>query len=568
MLLGLSAMAAAAVPSGMATLGDDQTQLDVRQFASSPDGQVIVAVTEDEVAPIAGSAAGTRIPSGGIIAADVSNAGWLALAHSGGVTIHDDGGRELLRLGGYGDSLSDIALSPDGRTFAVATTERITLHNAADGQELWSWKGQTFSVTYHPSGDWVITGIPTGNLVLDAVRGRVVNGFDTEPAVWFEWTNDTLYTHEEGGLLKTWDPTSLQPLDDTPGLMVQSTAAIHPDRTWMLVDGCVTPMGAMRSTSLCVDSGTVASIFDPSGSLYVATAGVLRKWSPLGNNRVTDLGLPPGGPPVTGIAAADGGDWVVTTDDGVIRRLAADGTAKFEASVPGCSATGCKPRAVGGYQQETWALGPDGEVQVWSSDGSPTLRGKSTSIIDVGRLPDGTWVSLMRDGRVRQGKKPGKGKPSAVLENAHQLGVGIQGYVVIGDRVTPFGADGIPRTEARLGPNRIPRGIAVDESGLAMAVLDDQGTIHRFSSDGRPVFRESVGAAEGLDDLVWSADGAWLVVGGSPIRVFDATDGSAHMEIILSPPGQASGLATSAFGFLGVVQGSESRQEVRLVRLR
>ena len=345
-------------------------------------------------------------------------------------------------------------------------------------------------------------------------------------------------------------------------------AAVHPDGSWLLVDGCVAVAGAASPTSLCVDSGAVSAAFDAAGALYVASEGMLRRWSPLGSSRVTDLGLAPGGPRVTAIAAGDGGDWVVVKEDGGVMRLAADGSAKFESRLPGCeSMSGCVPRALGSYGPETWAVGPQGQFQTWSASGEPRMRGRKSKAIDAGRLPNGTWVTLSSDQRVRVGGKPGKGKPSGVLPGARSLVVGTEGFVVIGDAVYPFRADGVPRPEARLGPERVPRAVAVDETGLAMAVLDEEGVVHRFSVDGRPVFREELGIADDVDELAWSADGAWLVVGGSPLRVFDAGDGSPHMDVILSPPGQASGLATSPFGFIGVVQGNAQREEVRLVRL-
>ena len=568
MLLGWTVMAATAgVPTGMAALGDDIVEMDVREIITSPGGAIVMAVTESQVIPLAGEAAGTELSAGGIVAADVSDEGWIALAHGGGVTIHDHNGRELLRLGGF-TGLADIALSPDGLTFAVSTADRITAHRTADGLALWDWKGETYSVTYHPDGRKVITGIPTGNLVLDSGSGRVLNGFDTKPAVWFQWSSAKLYTHEEGGVLKTWNPVTLEPLDAEGSLTIQDTAAVHPDGSWLLIDGCVTPAGATRPTSLCVGDSAVASAFSAEGELFVATDGWMRTWTPLDERRVTDLGLPPGGPRVTGIAAADGGDWVVVTNDGMVRRLAADGSAKFEATVPGCGGTSCDIRALGGHQQDTWVLGPRGEAQSWSATGSAQLKGRRTDVLDAGRMPDGTWVSLMDDGRVRMGPKPGKGKVQGEVPGARGLAVGIEGFVAIGDVVQPFNADGLSRPVARLGPERTPRAVTVDESGLALAVIDDQGNLHRFSPDGRPVFREPLALPESVDEIAWSADGAWLVVAGSPLRVFDASDGSPHMDVILSPPGAASALATSPFGFIGVVQGSDAREEVRLVRLR
>ena len=569
MLLGVTlATAGATVPVGMAALGDDRLELQVRDLVSSPSGNIVVACTEDKVVGLAGSAPDVDLPGGGLAVADVADSGWMALFHLGGVTIHDNGGREMLRLGGYTGSLADLTLSPDGLTFAVASNDKVALHRTADGLELWSWRGQAYSVTFHPDGKKVIAGIDTGNLVLNAENGKVVNGFDTEPAVWFRWTDDALYTHEQVGPLKAWDPVTLKPLENQATLRISQTAAVHPDASWLLVDGCVAVAGASRPTSLCVDVGAVASAFDEEGALYVASEGLVQRWTPLGDRRITDLGLPPGGPRVVEIAAADGGDWVVVTTDGAVQRLAADGSAKFQATVPGCESDGCAPRAVGSFGPETWVLGPAGELQVWSASGEARGRAKRSKVRDAGRLPDGTWVALMEDGRVRISPKLGKGSPVADIPDARELVVGTQGFVVVGEQVHPFKATGVAQPVAKLGPDRVPRAVTTDETGLALAVLDDQGAVHRFSADGRPVFRESLGIDGQVEELAWSADGAWLVVGGSPLRVFDASDGSPHMDILLTPPGSATGLATSPFGFIGVVQGTAQREEVRLVRLK
>ena len=181
MLIGLTGIALAGVPAGMAALGDDLMRVDVRQIVSSPNGEVVIACTEDRVIAMTDNASDVTLSGGGLAAADVSDEGWMALAHLGGVTIHDANGRELLRLGGYTGSLTDLALSPDGLTFAVASNDKVALHRTADGRELWSWRGQAFSVTFHPDGNKVIAGIGSGNLVLNTANGRVVNGFDTQP---------------------------------------------------------------------------------------------------------------------------------------------------------------------------------------------------------------------------------------------------------------------------------------------------------------------------------------------------------------------------------------------------
>ena len=473
--------------------------------------------------------------------------------------MHDETGREMLRLGGYTGSLVDLSLSPDRKTFAVATADVVAMHRATDGRLLWSRRGQAFSVEFHPDGSKVIAGIPTGNLIMRAGDGRVVGGFDTQPAVWFYWTPTALWTKEQSAGPRAWNPNTFAALEDVESIGPVSSFAIHPHDGWMLADGCV------RGAALCLEEAVSDAIVADDGSLWVAAEGVVQQWSAVDESGLTNL-LPPGGPRVVSIAPAVTGDWLVATEEGAVQRLAADGTARFSVPTPGCQRSPCVPSAIGGYEGQTWVVGPSGHAATWDSTGAVLDKAKKTKAIDAGRMSDGTWVVLQADGRVRASQAPGKGSPSAPLAGARAVEVGGSGYVVVGDEVHPFTADGVPRIQPRLGPNRTPQSVAVDVSGLAYAVLDDAGALHRYGADGRPVFRKPLGL-ETVEEVVWSADGAWLIIGGSTVRVLDAADGSLHMSYVLSPEGNARALAASAFGFLGLVQGSADSEQVRLVRL-
>lgn len=559
MLLAWSAIALGAGPSAMVAPGESRMELEVRQMVASQDGSLVVACTADQVVPLAGGPE-IELDPGGIVAADISQEGWMALAHAGGVTVHDNTGRELLRLGGYAE-LSDLAISPNGLLFAVASSDQVALHQSADGRKLWSRKGGARSVTFHPDGKRVIAGIDTGNLVLKVANGRVAGGFDTEPAVWFQWTPNVLWTRETEGQPKAWDPNTLKPIE---GVQVQGSyvaTAVHPTEGWIVADGCV------LGSTLCVASGVIDTAFTSDGTLWVAAEGEVREWQPLGDARVTDLGLPEGAGRITDLAHA-GTDWLVVTEDGVLQRLAADGTPKLDVRVPGCDGGAiCRPIAIGGSLDGAWAVGPDGQAAAWKGTGKPALRPKGARAVDAGRLPDGRWVILGKDGRVRVGTKPGKGAKTAVIEGARDLAVGREGFVVVGDGVHPYSSDVSPRGTPKLGPGRTARTVSVDSTGLAFAVIDDVGSLHRFSADGRPVFRATLGLPPEVDEVAWSADGTRLYLGGSPLKVLDASDGSLVMDVVLSPRGMAHTIAATEQGLLGVVQGGADEEEARLISL-
>lgn len=553
MFLSWSVVALAG-PSALITEGKPEL-LEAQRLISSDDGNVLVANTGAAVIPLVGPGSRIEIESGGIAAVDVSGEGWLLLGHGGTITMHDPGGRELLRLGGF-EGLVDLALSPDAALFAVATSEAVSVHRAADGRQLWSRPGPAWSVEFHPDGRKLIAGIETGNLLLDVSRGKVRGGFDTQPAVWFRWTSGLLWTREAGGTVRAWDPVTLEPVEELAGSQGSQSVAVHPRDRWILIDGCVS------GTRLCVGDDIVDAAFVEDETLWVATADRLQRWLP------TEPGVlqaDASGAGVSALVAAGQGDWIQATTDGALARLAADGTERFSVSIPGC-ASPCTPLAVGGYAGGAWAVGPGGEVMEWDAAGRPLMRKPATAkALGAGRLADGAWVVLLEDGRVRIGPRFGKGPSTFSVAEPRGLVVGGEGFVVFGDEVFPFAADGTPRPKPRLGPDRVPRAVAVDAIGLAFVVLDDVGSLHRYSADGRPVFRAPLQLPPELDAIAWSLDGAHLFVGGSPLQAFDASDGARALQLALSPPGEASLLAPSPDGLLGVVQGGPSGQQVLLV---
>jgi len=561
MWLGWFAAALAATPGAMIALGEQQIDGEVRLLESSMDRTQVIAVSDAAVVRLVGEGRTVSLDSGGIFAADVSADGRVVLAHTGGVTVHGRNGRESLRLGAYRGRVRDVAITPDGNYIAVASSDSVTLHRSADGRQMWSRKGETFAVTFTPDGSRVIAAIPAGNLILKTWGGRVAGGFDEEPAIWFSWTDTTLYTRQERAAPQAWNPADYAALDPLPVAPGVDDASAHPSGDWLLVDGCVV------GNDLCLGSSITVSAFSADGTLWVGVDDRVRKWVEAPSDAVsTPFSVPPG-QTVTALAATPSGDWLIATSGGTLTRASTDGSVVFEKPIPDCG-TPCEPRGIGATERESWVASSGGTVARFDDAGRPAAKTRRTKALALGRLETGEWVSLDRSGKTRVGSKPGKGKASYAIDDAIALAVGSKGYAVLApDKVHPFKADGTPRPAPRLGPGRMPRALAVDPFGLGIAVVDDAGTLHCFSADGRPLFRTPIEVGEETPELAWSDNGQFIYVGASPLTVLDAGDGTVVNQLVIAPRGEPSILGSNPMGFLGAVLGSEVSQMLRALRV-
>lgn len=556
------AAAQAAAPRAMVAQGEQQIDFDVVALEASLNRNEVIAVTDATVDRLVGEGRQIVLESGGILAADVAQNGSVALAHAGGVTIHNRAGREILRLGGYGGAVRDVAISADATLLAVASTNGVILHRAADGKRLWNYKNEVFAVTFNPDASRVIASIESGNLLLRSYGGRVVGGFDQDPAIWFDWTPTALYTRVDGRSPQAWDPKTYAPLDTLPPPGGAADAAAHPSGDWLIVDGCV--MGS----DLCIGAGVAHSAFSSDGTLWVAGGARVRKWVEAPTDSVETPFSVPAGQTVTALAATPSGDWVIATSEGTLSRVAPDGTPAFEVRIPEC-ATPCRPVGLGATSNEVWVASTTGAVMRYDDQGQPKTSGPVKSkAIAVGRMTQDEWVTVDRKGRTRVGDRPGKGKPTYPIVTPTGFGAGSRGYVVAGmDKVHPFKADGTPRPSPRLGPGRKPVALAVDPFGLGVAVVDDEGTLHCFSADGRPLFRRPLDLESGkVPPLVWSDNGQYIYVGGAPLTVLDAKDGSLVTQLVIAPRGEPSVVAGNPKGYFGAVLGEVS-QLLRAIRI-
>ncbi|MEN0067422.1 MAG: hypothetical protein AAGA48_35150 [Myxococcota bacterium] len=561
MWLGWIAAAHAAAPGAMIAQGEQQTETEVLRLESSMNRRHVIAVTDTTVVRLVGEGRQFSLQSGGIFAADVSNAGIVALAHAGGVTVHGANGQETLRLTGYSGRVRDLALSSDGTLLAVAATDGVTLHRAADGKQLWTRSGETFGVTFNREGSRVIAAIETGNLILRTFKGRVAGGFDQDPAIWFSWTPKALYTRQATGAPQAWDPATFAPLDPIPVAPGVNEASAHPSGEWLLVDGCV------AGSDLCLGANVTASTFSADGALWAATGDRVRRWKEAPSDAVETAFSVPTGQTVTGVSATSNGDWLIVTSDGRLTRATPAGDVVYEVPVPECGSP-CRPVGVGATEGEVWVASSSGTVARYDGVGQAIGKPQRSKSVALGRMGNGAWVSLDKKGRARVSSKPGKGKPSYAIEQAQALAVGEKGYAVLAaDQVHPFKADGTPRPAPRLGPGRLPRSIAVGPYGLGLAVVDDAGTLHCFSADGRPIFRTPLNLGDEPMPIAWSDNGQWIYVGASPLTVIDARQGSFHSQLVISPRGLPSHVGSNPTGYLGVVVGDEVSQLLRALRV-
>ncbi|MEO0605526.1 MAG: hypothetical protein AAF211_29110, partial [Myxococcota bacterium] len=392
--------------------------------------------------------------------------------------------------------------------------------------------------------------------------GRVAGGFDQDPAVWFSWTDQALYTRQERGAPQAWDLASYAPLDSLPVATGVDNASAPPSGDWLFVDGCV------AGSDLCIGSSVRVSTFDAQGGLWIGVGDRVRRWVESDPDAVETIYSVPTGQTVTTLGATPEGDWVVASTSGTLTRTGPDGSVIYEVPIPECGSP-CELAGLGSHEGQTWVVTKGGSVSEFDAVGRPVAKPSKGKGMSFGRLANGNWVSLDRSGKVSIGSKPGKGQKTYAIDQASMLAVGQKGFVVLAaDQVHPFKADGTPLPAPRLGPGRLPRAMAVGPYGLALAVIDDAGTLHCFSADGRPLFRRALDVGETTPRVAWSDNGRFIYIGASPLTVLDARDdGAVKSQLVIAPRGLPSALTSNPQGYLGAVLGDEVSQFVRALRV-
>jgi WD40 repeat protein len=448
-----------------------------------------------------------RVQVSGLKLGDVSSGDRFVLVHDGGITLHQ-AGRELGRLGAVGAVL-DLAISPDGRYLALATTVALSLYDSVDGRTLWSIDGECTRVAYDAKGK--------------------------------------LFA-ERKGTVKQYDGASGSPakgsatLPEPPGLL--------PDGCLVLSDGRFCPSG---------EGGT--GLQRPDGTMWILREGVLEQWRPLPADKIVAVGADVSGAKTVAWA---GLDLLVALSDGTLERRATGGALLASPHIPDC--LGCVPLLVGAEMDGSfYAVAASGAWQRWAADGTAIgAPGRGNGPLDVARLPDGRWFSVDDEGRPRVGKQPGTGKPLKKVSGA--VGVDAAGNTLAvwsTSGVWVYSARGDLLSSPELGPDRRALSVALSSDGTTVAVLDDKGTLHAYrTGDGRAVFRVN-SDIEGRQ-LAWAPGRGYLLAGGDPLRVFGASDGKEVARIELAPDGVITALAVAEDGSLAVLH--TTRSGTQLVR--
>jgi WD40 repeat protein len=105
--------------------------------------------------------------------------------HAAPFRLHNDSGKELIRLGGDQVNVWDLAFSPDGKLIATVTRKLLTLWDTETGVSVKSFEvsnNQLWCVTFSPDGQSVASGGFEGTVVRisDVERGAVARSFNVK----------------------------------------------------------------------------------------------------------------------------------------------------------------------------------------------------------------------------------------------------------------------------------------------------------------------------------------------------------------------------------------------------
>ncbi len=523
---------ATAGPNGAFWTPADSVSLsDLEQVAGSPSGTVVAAASAERVLTIDALTgeivAVVDLEDGSLQHLVVTDGRWLALAWQGGITIHQEDGREFLRVGGYTGRVTGLALAADHQHVALATDLGVFLHAVPSGSLVWSSTEVSGRVAFHPAGTQVYSATRSANVVLDRATGAELAHFGMA-SDRFVWSSDVLWTATDMEAPRPYARGTLTPLD--PLIEPQTEVWAVDPAGHVVLDGCRLTLATGERWCIPVDVYGVAVAAD--GGVWWGTGDGLERWQPLPEGMATRAGGQGGAAVAIGVGPE--GHVVEAGDDGLVTVRDPDGAPLWGAQ-PTCAATPCTPLSVGVAGAEVWWLSPSGQAWAWTlAGGAATLQDVATGATAGGRMQDGRWA-VLAGGKVRVSGKPGKGSGPKVA--GEQLVVGPKGYAS-GAETRWFDADGEPSAALRLGPGRTAVHVALAADNSSLALVDDQGSVHRYRADGTAAFRRP--GLDPIGSLTVLTDGTPVLAEARSLRFLDPEDGSDTLRIVLAGEGPAA----------------------------
>jgi WD40 repeat protein len=506
---------------------------DINDVQFSPDGSMLATAGEDEALkiwdPATGDLRSSVTGAGQVFGPSFSADGSLVSASwpdEGSVQIaHPSTGKVISTIDGIQTFPFETALSPDGRSVAVATGNEpiVTVYDVASGDRRFELRGHLY---------------PVGSISWDADGRRIATGsFDSSVRIWegrtgrleiellghsgtvisVDWSPDgsRLVTSASDGTAKVWEIgeaggrelMSLSGQDTRSGLLavfspdgdhvIGGDAAISSVNIWD-----VGVFGDAEWANLPTDLLTPVDVaFLPDGNVVAPVdRGSVAVWDPARGEQIRTIGPGSGGPePVIRIAVNRDGSRVAT-----IRNFADVGSVWD-------TRTGDLVFEVRGRGELTgidWS--PNGDLLVTDLDGGITVFDPTGKRLLPLREPGGFGVEtgvFSPDGRLFA--TAGRGRSPT------------ESNLTIWEAETGRAVRKIPTDTQHFA-------LAFDPSGASLAAGRGDGFVNVYDVDGgERVLRFP--ASEGpVDGVAYSPDGETIATGGDDgsVRLFDARNGT------------------------------------------
>ncbi len=387
-----------------------------------------------------------------------------------------------------------VALGPDGRTLAVASTTGVWLYDLPTLQFvrlLEGHTGQLFSVSWSPDGVWVAAGSGDNTIFIwNSVSGDLFRTLDDPDGVeQVAWSPDGTFlaSRTSDGAVRLWDAATGQALytwereADCFGVHL----AWLPDGGRLGVE-CRTVDGDGKVTVWDVTTRKVARVLDHTTDIHRAV------WSP------------------------DGALLASGCLDGVVRVWSGQNGEELYALRDLSGQVGSVAWSPDGARL-AWS-GPDGRIQVWDLSGEPeshTLQSLASGYRNALWSPDNTRLVSAPEG--------------------------VQGALQVWDVAS--GAE-----LAAVDYSFVPMGLDWSSDSTRLAASSADGTLRVWDViEGAPLYVEQLQAAlvPSVQTVVWSPDGAHLATANTDntVRLWDAASG--RQVRVLDSRGPVIGLAWS-----------------------